>query len=266
MRTSNPTLSAFEQPVSWSELGAAGQSRTMTIEGTAIAAGVLLAMCAVTAILTWSLLSPGAALSHLMLPAMLTGIVGGFIGSLITRRSPRIAPVTGPIVAVFEGVFLGAVSLMAASMLQAKFGGMVGLTTIFQAVLLTFSIFTAVLIGYATGILRFGGVVKKCIIVATAGIMVFYGVSLVLWLLGVANFAAILSFDNASPISIGFSLFVVVLASANLVLDFDLISEGVEQKQPKYMEWYGGFALMITLVWLYFEVLRLLVKLRHLSD
>ena len=262
MRTANPTLGVFNKPQTWGDAGAiSDRARVMTMAGTIFASTVLIGITATVATIAWTMLQQGDAVSPAAMPALWGSLIGGFVLALIILFKPRTAPILSPVYAAVEGVFVGALSLVVARMLDARMDG-VGLTTVFQAITLTFGIFAAMLIGYASGILKFGQVVKNCIMAATGGIMIFYLAAILLSLFGVTGMSGMLSFNNGSPISIGFSLFVVVIASLNLVLDFEFIEKGVEAKAPKYLEWYGAFALLVTLVWLYIEILRLLSKLR----
>jgi len=128
-----------------------------------------------------------------------------------------------------------------------------------QAVGLTFGTLFALLIAYRSGVIRATDNFKLGVVAATGGIALFYLVTMVLSLFGLHLFGSVF---GAGPIGIGFSVFVVIIAALNLVLDFDFIEAGARSGAPKYMEWYGAFGLMVTLIWLYFEILRLLVKLR----
>ena len=159
------------------------------------------------------------------------------------------SPITAPLYALLEGLVLGSIS----SMLEARFPGLP-----MQAVGLTFGTLIAMLIAYRTGVIRATERFKLGVVAATGGIAVFYLLQFVLGFFGV-HFTSI---NGSGPIGIGFSLIVVVVAALNLVLDFDLIETGARMGAPKYMEWYSAFALMVTLIWLYFEMLRLLTKLR----
>ncbi len=267
MRTANPTLGVFDRPQSWGDTGVASRANVMTMGGTIFASAIFLGITATVGTIAWSMLqSPGPdgtpVLHSATIPALIGSAIGTLIVALIIFFKPRTAPVLGFVHAAGEGVFVGAFSLVVATSLSSRMEGSVGIETVFQAIGLTFGIFATMLIGYASGLLRFGQVVKNCIIAATGGIMLFYLVAIMLSFFGVGAMASVLSINNANPISIGFSVFVVVIASLNLVLDFEFIEKGVQNKAPKYMEWFAAFALLVTLVWLYVEVLRLLAKLR----
>jgi uncharacterized YccA/Bax inhibitor family protein len=179
---------------------------------------------------------------------MIGGAIGGLITALITTFSPRRAAMTAPIYAVFEGLFLGAVS----AMFEAMYPGLV-----MRAVSLTFGVFFIMLLLYRSGTIRATEKFKTVIFAATGGIALVYLGSFIAGLFGVN-----VSFLHGnSMLSIGISLFVVVVAALNLILDFDMITQGTNARAPKYMEWYGAFGLMVTLIWLYLEMLRLLSKL-----
>tara|TARA_B100000676_G_C17222828_1_gene409967 strand:- start:76 stop:498 length:423 start_codon:yes stop_codon:yes gene_type:complete len=133
-----------------------------------------------------------------------------------------------------------------------------------QAIFLTFGIFAALLFAYKTKIIEPTENFKLGVFAATGGIAIVYLISFVMSFF--TSGLSIMNVDNASPMSIGFSIFVVIIASLNLVLDFDFIEEAAESNVPKYMEWYGAFGLLVTLIWLYLEILRLLAKLQSRRD
>ena len=183
------------------------------------------------------------------MPATLIGGLGGFIVALITVFKPRVSPYTAPIYAALEGLLLGGIS----ALYNARFEGLPA-----QAVALTFGVFVALLIVYRTGLIRATENFRMGVVAATGGIMVMYLLSFVLGFFGIQ-----MSFlHDSSPLSIGISLVIVVVAALNLVLDFDFIERGVAHGAPKFMEWYAAFGLLVTLVWLYLEILRLLSKLQ----
>ena len=180
---------------------------------------------------------------------MMLGVFGGFIVAMVLCFKQTWAPVLAPVYAVLEGLFLGGISAVFA----ARFGGIV-----FQAVAMTFGTLFALLAAYQSGYIRATEKFKLGVIAATGGIAVVYLVSMVLGFFGVQ----IPGIFGSGAVGIGFSVVVVVIAALNLVLDFDLIERGAQAGAPKYMEWYGAFSLMVTLVWLYLEILRLLAKLK----
>lgn len=218
----------------------------MTIKGTINRLAMLLAMTVVSAAWTWQqfTVNPSAA----MLWAIGGAVVGTiFVFALMFKR--ELAPYLAPAYAIAEGLFIGAIS----ARYDAQFGGIV-----FQAVMLTFGIMFAMLAAYRTGLLRATPLFTKTIVMATLGIGVFYLVAMGMMLFGMEPPLIY----NSGPVGIGFSLLVVGIASFNLILDFDIIERGANAGMPKYMEWYGAFAMLVTLVWLYVEALRLISKLR----
>jgi uncharacterized YccA/Bax inhibitor family protein len=241
MRTSNPALNdkAFQ-----GEQAAFGEA--MTLQGTVNKTGVLLVCAVGTAAWTWNLFlhSPAS-----VLPLMWLGLLGGLIFAMITIFNKSWAPVTAPIYALLEGLVLGTIS----AMLEMRYHGIA-----IQAVSLTFGTLVVLLLAYRSGWIPVTDKFRLGVVAATGGIAILYFLEIILGFFGV-HFATI---NGAGPIGIGFSVFVVIIASLNLVLDFDFIETGVRAGAPKYMEWYAAFGLMVTLIWLYFEILRLLSKLR----
>lgn len=249
MRTGNPALNSktFEQFGNYyAEEYAGERSHLMTLEGTATKTCVLLLLAAGAAIFTWNLAltNPPAAM-----PFIMGGALGGMVIAFITVLKPVWSPVTAPLYALAEGLCLGALS----ALINARYPGIA-----FQAVCLTFGTLFALLLAYQTRIIRATENFKLGVFAATGGICLVYLVSWVARLFG----TGIPFIHEAGLIGIGFSLFIVVIAALNLVLDFDFIETGVAHGAPKYMEWYGAFGLLVTLVWLYIEILRLLSKLQ----
>jgi uncharacterized YccA/Bax inhibitor family protein len=179
----------------------------------------------------------------------MVGGIGGFIVALVTIFKKTWAPVTAPIYALLEGLALGGIS----AIFELRFPGIA-----IQAVSLTFGTLAVLLLVYRSGVIPVTENFKLGVVAATGGIALFYLATIVLGFFGV-HFTTI---NGSGPIGIGFSIFVVIIASLNLVLDFDFIENAVRAGAPKYMEWYAAFGLMVTLIWLYFEILRLLSKLR----
>jgi len=240
MRTSNPALNENAFRID------ALSGEAMTLSGTVNKTGILLICVIATAAWSWNrfLTAPENAL-----PLLGVGAIGGFIVALVTIFKKEWAPVTSPIYALLEGLVLGSIS----ALYEARFHGIV-----FQAVGLTFGTLLALLLAYRSGVIKATENFKLGVVAATGGIAVFYLVELVLGFFGI-RFAAI---NGGGGIGIGFSIFVVIIAALNLVLDFDFIENGVRSSAPKYMEWYAAFGLMVTLIWLYLEILRLLSKVR----
>ena len=179
------------------------------------------------------------------------GFIGGFIVALITIFKKHLSPYTVPIYAVLEGLALGGIS----SIYNTLYGGIVQ-----QAVFITIGILCALLFAYKTKIIQPTENFKLGIFAATGGIGIVYLLNFIMSFWG--SGLSIMNINNASLFGIGFSIFVVIIASLNLVLDFDFIEQGAEIGAPKYMEWYGAFGLMVTLVWLYIAILRLLAQLQ----
>ena len=221
---------------------------TMTLNGTVNKSGILLALILVTAAFVWDKYE-GPQSAGAIMPWVAVGGIGGFILAMITIFKKTWAPVTAPAYALLEGLFLGGIS----AMFEARFPGIV-----MQAVGLTFGTLAALLIAYRSGLIRATENFKLGVVAATGGIFILYLVNF-----GMSFFGKSIPFIHESGLmGIGFSAFVVVIAALNLVLDFDFIESGVEAGAPKYMEWYGAFGLVVTLVWLYLEILRLLSKLQ----
>ena len=181
---------------------------------------------------------------------MIVGFIIGLILALVTIFKKHLSPYTVPAYAIFEGLALGGIS----AFFSAMYDGIV-----FQAILITSSIFCVLLFLYKTKIIKATENFKLGIVAATGGIAIVYLVNFAMSFFG--GGLPVMDINNASVYSIGFSLVVVVIAALNLVLDFDFIEEASDMGVPKYMEWYGAFGLMVTLVWLYLEILRLLAKL-----
>lgn len=251
LRSSNPALkdSTFLDLSSGSVV--AGDHATMSLNGTVNKTGLLLLMTVLTAAFAWSqTMTPSGEVAPGGMGYLLGGGIGGLILALVTIFKKEWSPVTAPLYALVEGLFLGAIS----AMYNAQFQGIV-----LQAVMLTFGIMFALLFAYRSGLIKATENFKLGVAAATGGIALIYIATIVLGLFGIK----IPFIHESGLIGIGFSLFVVVIASLNLVMDFDFIENGVEAGAPKYMEWYGAFGLMVTLVWLYLELLRLLSKLRR---
>lgn len=240
MRTSNPALKkAFQQTTLH------GSSEVMTIEGTITKSGILLLLVTLSAMINWSLFAAG---SSLVQPLVMTGAIGGFIVALITIFKKESAHITAPIYALLEGLFLGGIS----ALFELAAPGIV-----MQAIMLTFGVFAVMLVAYRAGWIRATAKFRAGMLIATGAVALTYMVSFALSFFGMA----IPMIHEGGTVGIIFSVVVVAIAALNLILDFDLIEEGAAQGAPKYMEWYASFGLLVTLVWLYLEILRLLSKL-----
>ncbi len=247
MRTSNPALTEN----TFTGLQYIGdRSERMSVQGTAVKTMVLLLCTLLTAGWTWNKFYHSANNPASISAYLLIGAIGGFILALITTFKKEWAPTTAVAYALFEGLFIGGIS----AMLEVKFSGIV-----IQAASLTFGTLAAMLLAYQTGFIRATEKFKLGVFAATGGIAIVYVISMVLNLFHI-NVPFI--YGNGL-FSIGFSLFVVGIAALNFIIDFDFIEQGAAKGAPKYMEWYGAFAMMVTLIWLYVEFLNLLSKMRN---
>ena len=217
------------------------QTENMTINGTVNKTATCLLLLVGTGYLTFNTINPGI---------LIACGIGGFIVAIITVFKKEWAPITVPLYAILEGGLLGGISFIYNSLYD-------GIVT--NAIFLTVGILLSLLISYRSGYIKPTENFKLGIFAATGGIAIVYLINFVMGFFG--SSMGIMQVDNASPMSIGFSVLVVIIAALNLVLDFDFIEEGAEKGAPKYMEWYGAFGLLVTLVWLYLEILRLLAKL-----
>jgi uncharacterized YccA/Bax inhibitor family protein len=250
MKTSNPALgeNTFRNISGGGYGGMIDAADRMSLNGTVNKTGILLICAIATAAWTWSRFLQSRDMSDVA-PLMMGGLIGGLIFAMITIFKKEWSAVTAPIYALLEGLVLGGLS----SLLEMRYPGIA-----IEAVSLTFGTLFVLLLLYRTGVIRVTQKFRIGIFAATGGIALFYLMEMVLGMFGI-RFAAI---NSSSPIGIGFSLFVVAIAALNLVLDFDFIEQGVQYGAPKYMEWYGAFGIMVTLVWLYLEILTLLSKTR----
>lgn len=254
MKSGNPVLrpSVFE--------GAASTAAApMTIQGTMAKTAVLLLVVTAAAAITFQKTAAGGS----PMVWMFGGAIGALILGLVISFKPHLAPTLAVPHAALEGLFLGAISAMYAAAYPGA-GDLlpnVESNIVFSAVVLTFSVAFAMLGLYAFRIIKVTEKLRSIIFAATAGVMLFYGINLLLGLFGMD-----FGFHRSGMIGIGFSLFVVGLAAFNLLLDFDIIERGAKGGAPKWMEWFGGFALIVTLVWLYIEILRLLAILSSSDD
>jgi uncharacterized YccA/Bax inhibitor family protein len=252
IKTSNPalgqnTFSSFAQSQYGGNLVDA--SARMSLSGTVNKTGVLLLCTVATAAWTWNSFIHTHDLGFAG-PAIALGFFGGFIMAMVTCYKMAWAPVTAPIYALLEGLALGGFS----ALLELKYPGIA-----MQAVALTFGTLFVMLLAYKSGLIKVTQKFRMGVVAATGGIMVLYLLEFALSFFGI-RFTTI---NGGGPIGVAFSLFVVAIAALNLVLDFDFVEQGVAYGAPKYMEWYGAFGIMVTLVWLYLEILILLSKMRR---
>lgn len=245
MRSANPTLGEK----SFAGYGPVIEAdRAMTIQGTVNKTGFLLILVIATAAWTWNMFFTAGENPAVVTPYLWGGAIGGFVMALVTIFKKNWAAFTAPIYALLEGLFLGAIS----AFFEARYEGIV-----IQAVGLTFGTLVALLMAYKTGLIKATENFKLGVAAATGGIFLVYMATMVLGFFG----ASIPYIHGSGIIGIGFSMFVVVIAALNLVMDFDFIEAGAAAGAPKFLEWYGAFALIVTLIWLYLEILRLLAKL-----
>ncbi|MDO5610542.1 MAG: Bax inhibitor-1/YccA family protein [Pseudomonadota bacterium] len=250
LRSGNPALSESTFLDASAGTVVSANAGTMSLNGTVNKTGLLLLLAVLTAAFAWSQTIDASGNITAAAPVyMWGGVIGGLILALVTVFKKQWAPVTAPLYALVEGFFLGSIS----AVFNARFEGIV-----FQAVILTFGTLFALLFAYRSGLIKATENFKLGVVAATGGIALVYLATIVLGFFNIK----IPMIHESGIVGIGFSLFVVVIAALNLVLDFDFIETGVEQGAPKYMEWYGAFGLMVTLVWLYIEFLRLLSKLQ----
>lgn len=245
MRTANPTLTGetFNQV----SAPAAGAER-MSVGGAVNRTAILLVLLVIAAGFVWAQFI-GAAEPTGLMPYILVGALGGLVVAIVTVFKKEWAPYTSPAYAILEGLAIGGISVLA----ETRFPGIV-----IQAVGLTFGVLAVLLFAYRSGIIKVTAKLRAGVIAATGAILVVYLATFVLGFFGVG----VPYIHGSGPIGIIFSIVVVVVAALNLVLDFDFIERGAEQGAPKYMEWYAAFGLIVTLIWLYIEILRLLSKIR----
>lgn len=221
----------------------------MTIQGTVGKTLLLLLLVMASAGYTWNLSVQPDGMSTLPV-LMLVGTIGGLALALVTVFQKRWAGFLAPAYALCEGLVLGGVSAIA----EQRFPGVV-----MPAVGLTFTTMLGMLALYASGVIRATDKFRAGVASATMGIFLFYVIQFALGFFGLHLFAGLAS----GPIGLAIQVGIVAIAALNLVLDFDFIERGAEQGAPKYMEWYGAFGLLVTLVWLYMEILRLLSRLQE---
>lgn len=240
MRSANPSLGED----TFKGLRADG-GMTMTIQGTVNKTFILFLLLCVTAVFTWHQYFAGNDIQALIW----IGLGGGFVVALVTIFVKKAAPYTAPLYALLEGLAIGGIS----AMFETQFEG---ITT--QAILLTLGTLFSLLLAYKSGFIKVTENFRLGVFAATGAIFFVYLADFVLRFFGMG----VPFIHETGLVGILISVGIVVVAALNLVLDFDFIEKGAEQRAPKYMEWYGAFGLMVTLVWLYFEILRLLSKLR----
>ncbi len=277
MRTSNPALndkvfeqarvgSASESTPGWAAPQASAQALetayqapayrgpvvgedTMTLNGVAWASGALLVLLVAAGVYGWN--SVDRSTDVVAMPGwLLLVLLGGLGTAVLTIFKPKLARFTAPVYALLEGALLGAIS----ALYNSAYDGIV-----VQAVAMTVGVFAVMLFLFATRVIKVTDKLRMGIVAATGGIMLVYVLNLVLSLFG-GNLAFL---QSSSAMGIGISVLIVGVAAFNLLLDFDFVERGVEAGAPRYMEWYAAFGLLVTLIWLYLELLRLLAKLQR---
>ncbi len=242
IKSSNPALrrDTFEA------IASDGRSEAMTVDGAVNKTVVLALLVLGGALVTWNLFKAGSTITQ---PLMFVGGIGGFILALIISFNKKSAGVLAPVYAVLKGLLLGGLS----AFFEAIYPGIA-----IQAILLTLGVLFSLLLVYKLRIIKVTERFKMGVFAATAGIGLYYLIAIVAGLFGLQ----VPFIHDGGTFGILFSLGVVVIAALNLVIDFDFIEQGATHGAPKYMEWYSAFGLMVTLIWLYIEILRLLSKLR----
>jgi len=248
-KSGNPTLSEnkFRDTVI-----SISNENSMSIKGTLNKFGFMLLMLMGSAFYSWKEFAESEGTSSNLMPIILGGAIGGFVIALIISFKREWSPYLAPLYALLEGLFIGAIS----AMYNTIYNGIV-----LQAVGLTFSVGIGMYFLYAFRIIRATEKFRSILFSAMAGIAIFYLATFVLRLFHVDVDQSMPFINGGGMFGIGFSLIIVAVAALNLILDFDMIEQGAEMGAPKYMEWYGAFGLMVTFVWLYLEILRLLSKI-----
>ena len=243
-KSGNPTLSEKQfQKTLHLESG-----ETMTVRGTMNKFGFLMLMVMAGAAFAWQWFDAGKEI----MPLMLTGALGGLVVALVIVFKKEWSGFLAPAYAILEGLFVGGISAYFNFIFQEKYPGIIS-----HAVLITFAVAASMYLLYTLRIIKVTEKFRSIIFVATASIAFFYLLTWILSFFGI-RFEFL---STGSTFGIIFSLVVIVIAALNLILDFDMIEKGSEMGAPKYMEWYGAFGLLVTLVWLYLEILRLLAKM-----
>ncbi len=242
MRSSNPVMTGkiYEKAG-----GVSAGAPVMTINGTINKIGLMLLLVIGAAAYTWKIVmgeNPGSAGT-----LAIVGAIGGFIMAMVTVFRPQSSAITAPIYAILEGLFLGAIS----AIINAKYPGVA-----FQAVLLTIGTLFTMLFLYRSGYIRATPRFRRGVMMATGAVFFAYLMS---WIMGMFGMSVGFMHSNG-PLGILINLVIIVIAALNLIMDFDFIEKGSQMGAPKYMEWYGAFGLMVTLIWLYIEFLRLLSR------
>ncbi len=275
-KSSNPAFKAFEQPQTWASYHASDVAKptTMTIGGVAQATGIFMGITMAAALATWMLFSKGVFSPSLAMPMFFGALVVSIILQLIVNRNHKLALRLGIPTAVAEGVLAGAVSFLVAATIGAQLtanpelvGGTAAMTpevlaqrgafVVFQAVFATAGVVGAILIAVSTGIVAIRGKAAKVVVGLVGAAMTIYMVSFVLNMLGMQ----VPYIHSAGPIGIAFTSIMVIVASLYLAMQFTQVQDAVAAGAPKALEWQAAFGIMISIVWLYFEILMLLYKI-----
>lgn len=252
MSSSNPFMS--EKSFTKSNLGVTGNKDVMTVKGAVTKTFILTFILMVSAIFSVNFLLVPAFAPYLM-PMMYGSIFSGFILVLLSYWKPKIAPITAPLYAVVEGIAIGLISAMFAAMVDDGSGN--GFGIIFNALMLTALCLVSMLGAYKFGLIKATKKFRSMIVTATGAIMLIYLVNM-----GLSMFGASIPFlHQGGMMGIGISVFIIGIATLNLILDFDNIERGANAGAPKHMEWVTSLGLLVTLVWIYIEILRLLTIL-----
>lgn len=253
IKSSNPALTVFENTENLS-LGptdefVVDQSQRMTLNGTVNKTGILITIVILSAAWSWSYLP-----SHpqMYMPFFIMAFIAMIVSGIWLRKKPEMSSKVAPVYAVFEGLFLGGLSVF----LESRYPGIA-----MQAALATMATVVGMLIAFRTGIIKASPMFKKVIVTCAMGIGIYYLISMGAYFIFDVQFSANRT-ENATGIGIALSVFTTAIAAFFLILDFDMVERGVTEGAPKHMEWYGAFALTVTICWLYFEMIRLLAKLR----
>ncbi|MCA9278390.1 MAG: Bax inhibitor-1/YccA family protein [Phycisphaeraceae bacterium] len=268
MRTGNPTLNAFSQyaepvgvgPRSLEEvLGTKARPTTMSLRGTVIATSILMGICATTAFASFpyfdSMMTSGRSTAWMWVIGLMAG---SFVIALILGFNPKAAPILAPIYAIAEGAWLAVASLA----ISYSYLDKVDPHLISYGIIGTFCVGGGLCAAYSLGLIRISGTVAKILVVAISAVSIYAVVMFASYMFG---FGLPNLFTSVSPIGIGFTALCILLASAALILDFQFVEAGIRGGAPKYLEWYAGFTILVTLAWLYIEILRLLAKIAALT-
>ncbi len=228
----------------------------MTMQGTVNKSLLLLAICVVGAVVSWELALKGTVPVGLL---TFGGAIAGLVVAMITIFKPQVSMITAPIYAGFEGLFVGGISALYATQFSAKVGEVVNTEIVMNAALGTFGTLGAMLLAYRFRIIKPTAKLRAVVVSSIFGIMLLYVASMIMSFFG----AQMPFLHDATPLGIGISVFIIVIAALSLIFDFEFIENGVRNQIPTWGEWYGGFSLLVTLIWLYLEFLRLFSKLQR---